>query len=384
MSWSFSGVGIDMSHLTSRGQLRENIATLADELRLLRLRGDRAVLCVQTVASVVLAVVLADALELTDRWWVALSAYAVFRAGIKVVLRRGAERMLGTMAGAALGALLAFVLPPHPAYMVPALAMVAGIGIYGMLGSSLAYSWILGTVTALMVLGGATQLQSVPTFALERVIDVGVGTASTMSVALIWAGVHRWTRRAHPAAGVQSMQTSPASFAAATWRRLKAWQALQGAVAIALLACVDSAHSLPSFSQAMVSVVAVLLVPMPALFQGTAARNVQARMINRVLGCLCAALIAAPLLPLMAGTPWLCLGVLAAGVWLAAHVQSGPARVSYIGTQFGVGFIMVFVQDHGWSPDTSNTWHRLAGIVLALAALSLVMLLASLLRRRLH
>jgi hypothetical protein len=79
------------------------------------------------------------------------------------------------------------------------------------------------------------------------------------------------------------------------------------------------------------------------------------------------------LLPLIGGVPVLCMLVLAAGVWLAAHVQAGRASVSYVGTQFGVGFILVFVQDTAWSSDASGAWERLVGIAVALAGLGLVM-----------
>jgi len=64
---------------------------------------------------------------------------------------------------------------------------------------------------------------------------------------------------------------------------------------------------------------------------------------------------------------------LGAGVWLAAHIQAGAAEVSYIGTQFGVGFIMIFVQDHAWSTDASAALQRLMGIVVALFVLAATM-----------
>jgi uncharacterized membrane protein YgaE (UPF0421/DUF939 family) len=67
---------------------------------------------------------------------------------------------------------------------VLALAIVAGVGIYNMIGSRRAYSWILGTVTALMVLRAADQVSSLSQLALDRVIDVAIGVGSTLLVAL--------------------------------------------------------------------------------------------------------------------------------------------------------------------------------------------------------
>lgn len=354
---------------------------IADELRLVRLRGERATLCLQTVLAVVLAVAAADLFDLKDRWWVALSAYVVLRADLAVMFRRCLERMAGTLVGAALAVALATLLLPHTGLIVPALAVVAGIGIYGMMGSPRAYSWILGTVTALMVLCEATRVPSLPQLALARIIDVATGVGATLLVTAIFQIVARLRRRAKEPSSHPASTAATVLAPARGLSRLKVWQALQGATAVALLAGIDRLHALPSLPQALVSVVAVLLVPMPALSQGTATQEVQLRMFNRVLGCLCAALIAAPLLPVIGHVPVLCLLVLAAGVWLAAHIQSGSARVSYIGTQFGVGFIMVFVQDHGWSPDASAALGRLLGIVLALVGLSAVIAVFGWLKR---
>lgn len=364
-----------------REHLRLVLKGITDELRLARFHGKRATLCWQIVLSVVLAVGVADLFDLRDRWWVALSAYVVFRADLRVFFVRCAERMAGTLAGAALAVVLAQLVLGHAALTVLALAVVAGTGIYFMIGSPRAYSWILGTVTALMVLSEASRVSSLSALALDRVIDVATGVGSTLLVALLSHGLARL--RSMSAQHSEPAQATPAGVSkqlfpqARGFQRLRAWQALQGASSVALLAGIDRLHALPSLPQALVSVVAVLLVPLPALTQGTATQEVHLRMFNRVLGCLCAALIAAPLLPVIGQVPVLCLLVLAAGVWLAAHIQSGSTQVSYIGTQFGVGFIMVFVQDHGWSPDASAALARLLGIVIALVGLSAVIAMLS-------
>ena len=159
---------------------------------------------------------------------------------------------------------------------------------------------------------------------------------------------------------------------------------MQGAIAIALIGGVNHFHALPNFAQSMVSVVAVLLVPLSVLVDGQVMEAVHMRMLNRFLGCLCAALLAAALLPLIGGMSLVCLVVLGAGIWLAAHVQAGSAEVSYIGTQFGVGFIMIFVQDHAWSTDPSAALQRLMGIVVALFVLAATMLAFSAVSRKLR
>lgn len=345
---------------------------LVGEIALIRLRGERARLCMQTALSVLLAVCLADALGLHDRWWVALSAYTVLRADPLVMLRRCWQRMLGTVIGAATGLLLSLVLS-HAGYRPAAWALVAGAGIYGMLGSPWGYSWILGTVTALMVMSGAGAATPPVDLALWRIVDVGVGVASSLGVAYL--PFLATGRRRMPA------NKAPVDESGTAVRSARIAQAAQGAAAIGLLAWIDLHHPLPNLPQATVSVVAVLLVPIAALVSRQGAAQVRARMLSRLLGCLGAALVAATVLPLIGSVPLLCLMVLAAGVWLAAHVQAGSANVSYMGTQFGVGFILVFVQDEAWSADPSSAWARLAGIAIALTGLGGVMAATALLRR---
>jgi uncharacterized membrane protein YccC len=367
---------MDVSPLRQR--FRRSADGVVAELRLVSLRGDRAKLCAEAVASVVLAVYLADVFSLKQRWWVALSAYALIRASPVVVFRRCLERLAGTVMGALSGVLLAILIFPGSWLAIVALALVSGLGVYGMLGSPYAYSWILGTVTALMVLSDAGGVVSPINLATDRVLDVAVGVLAAAAVAAVAFSIERVLR-----SGGSSVTPPPSAtgdnhepFAppiVACSRPSRLWQALQGTVAIALIGLINHFHALPNFAQSMVSVVAVLLVPISVLKDGHGMAAVHMRMFNRLLGCLCAALIAAPLLPLIGRTPFLCLTVLGAGVWLAAHIQSGPEEVSYIGTQFGVGFIMIFVQDRAWSTDASAALQRLMGIVVALIVLAATM-----------
>jgi uncharacterized membrane protein YccC len=359
-------------------RFRHMAGAVVAELRLVSLRGDRGKLCAETVASVVLAVYLADVFNLKERWWVALSAYVLIRANPAVVVRRCLERLAGSVIGALVGLLLATLTFRDSWLTISALALVSGVGIYSMLGSAYAYSWVLGTVTALMVLSDAGGMISPPHLALNRVLDVAVGILATATISAVSFFIERMlfsgvlpARHSSPKVPAAHDVVPPPIVDRS--RRTRMWQSLQGALAILLIGIVNHFYPLPNFAQSMVSVIAVLLVPLSVLLGGHLTEAVQTRMFNRLLGCLCAALFAAPLLPVIGNTPFLCLVVLAVGVWLAAHVQAGSAEVSYIGTQFGVGFIMIFVQDHAWSTDASAALQRLAGIIVALLVLAATM-----------
>jgi uncharacterized membrane protein YccC len=357
---------------------------LRDELKQLRLHGPRVLLCAETVGAVVLAVLLADAFHLKDRWWVAISAYVVVRGSLKVSLWRCLDRIAGTVAGAALSALAISLLPHGEVWFVLLLALFAWLGLYRAIGSPRSYAWILGTVTALLVMSEAHQLHglSVYELALRRVCDVVVGISASMMVVATVHGVRQLLRKEHNAAAHASSATA-ASPDRHSWkmRRLRALQASQGAITVGGLGLFAFHHDLPSFPQTLISITAVLLVPLPALLRKQGEDDlVSLRMANRALGCLAAALLAIALLPLIGDTPWLCMLTLAAGVWLAAHVQAGSANTSYLGTQFGIGFIMTFVQDQRWSTDASAPALRLLGILIGLSALTLVMFLTTRIR----
>jgi uncharacterized membrane protein YccC len=359
-----------------------------DELKQLRPWGPRALLCAETVGSVVLAVLLADAFDLKDRWWVAISAYAVVRGSLKVSVWRCIDRIAGTIVGATLSALSVSLLPHSELLFALLLALFAGFGLYRAIGSSRSYAWILGTVTALLVLSEAHQLQGLHIYelALQRVYDVAVGISASLIVIVTAHFTRDLVRRLLPrddddehvdGPGTPvSQATAAAPLDPHNWkmRELRAMQAMQGAVTIGMLGLLAYYHDMPSFPQVLISVVAVLLVPLPALLRKKGEDDlVSLRMANRALGCLIAALLAVILLPFIGNIPWLCMTTLAAGVWIAAHVQAGSSNTSYLGTQFGIGFIMTFVQDQRWSTDASAPALRLLGILIGLSALTLVM-----------
>lgn len=353
---------------------------LKAELRLLSWRGPRAVLAAQTVAAVLLAVLLADLLALSDRWWVAISAYVVMRADWQTSLRRGWLRMAGTLGGAIFSVVLApWLTLAMPVYAL-GLGLIAGAGVYLAVGSTRSYGWLLAAITAALVLSDAIGAADVLHIALLRVADVAVGTLACVAVAgLVEVGRHYfyWPQladfRASPAAGADSTHAN----------RLRLWQALPSAITIAVLAGVDFYWRLPDFTQMLVTVIVIPVIPLATLIardQSEAA--VASRMGHRLAGCLLAAACALPLLPWIGDRPLLFLPLLATCIWLASHIQSGHGEVSYIGLQFGIALLMIFVQDQAWSTDLQPALLRLAGILAGVLALALVRLAVTRLRTR--
>lgn len=368
--------------------LRSTARVLWMELRLLHWRGARTWLALETVGSVLLALVLAELFDMNDRWWVAISAYVVMRADWQTSFSRALQRMAGTLGGALVAALVAPWAVQSMLLYSLSLAMVAGVGVYRALGSTRSYGWLLAAITALLVLADTLHDAQVYRLALLRTADVAVGTFSSLSVAGLVQLGRRYAR------GALSQQTAAAATPSATAssidrrdgtvRRLRAVHALQGAITIALLAALDFHGHFRDFPQILVTIAVVLVIPLESLVrQEDNQRAVALRMANRTLGCLLAAACAFTLLPLIGDQPVAFLLALSAGIWLAAHVQAGNPTTSYIGTQFGIAFLMVFVQDQLWSAQLGPAALRLLGILCGVLSLGLVMLGFAGLRQRL-
>ncbi|MFM0001676.1 FUSC family protein [Paraburkholderia dipogonis] len=361
---------------------------LGRELAAWKPSGARATFGAEAMLSVALSVALANALHLSDTWWAAISGFAVMQTSFAGSVQRAAHRIMGTVIGAALGTLAGPWIGDRPWLFVPALGVIGAVTVYRANGSKAAYAWILGGVTALMVTYEAHKFATVRAtaiFAALRVAEVAVGTLACLLVASVFHFGPKWYRknrtslaasvaRAAGDSGVPSaaILTPPLESARSTRMLL----CLQAALSITILASLTYVLHLPGFAQAMVTAIAVLIVP-PGLAIDSTRQPVMEKMVQRVAGCLLAGAIGVALLPLMQGQAVLCMLALSIGVWAGCHVQTGREGASYVGRQFTIAFIMVFVQDHHWSADPLPALMRLSGILTGIVVLAAVMLVTS-------
>ncbi|MDR5734960.1 FUSC family protein [Caballeronia sp. LZ025] len=384
------------------GILRDAFGALGRELVAIRPSSSRARFGTQAMLSVALAVALAHVFDLTHVWWAAISGFAVMHSKFSACAQRGVHRVLGTIAGALLGATAGPLIGDTPWLFVPLLGVIAGVSVYRALVSDAGYAWVLGAVTSLMVTFEAHRLASASataSFALLRVAEVVVGTLACVAVsALFHAGVqhYRKSRGVAPMPGALAASTADRvdgashktalvrtdaarleASAEARHRRI-AWHA---AWSVVILASLAYAYNLPGFPQAMVTAIAVLILPASSLGQPTR-KPIAARMVQRFAGCLLAGALSLALLPLIGDNALACLLALCAGVWIGCHVQTGSQGASYVGRQFTIAFIMVFVQDHEWSSNPMPALLRLAGIVSGIAVLAAVMAAGTAISRR--
>jgi uncharacterized membrane protein YccC len=367
---------------------RAAILSLGRELAAWKPSRQRATFGTEAMLSVALSVALANALDLSDTWWAAISGFAVMQTSFTGSVQRAMHRITGTLIGAALGTMAGPWIGDRPWLFVPALGAIGGVAVYYANGTKMAYAWVLGGVTALMVTYEAHRLVSVRStalFAALRVAEVMVGTLACLLVASVFHFGPKWYRKTRPAsvsaATRAAGETSPSDLSPSpeSSRPTRVLLGLQGALAIAVLAALTYVLHLPGFAQAMVTAIAVLILPagLPADRTG---QPVVEKMVQRVTGCLLAGALGVALLPLMHGQAILCMLALSIGVWIGCHVQTGQEGASYVGRQFTIAFIMVFVQDHHWSADPVPALMRLSGILTGIVVLAGAMLATS----RLH
>jgi uncharacterized membrane protein YccC len=352
--------------------LRPIPAGLFRDLRTLTLHGAGAREPLKAVLSVLLAVTLADALELDDLVWAAFSGYMVMRADASEATLRGLMRIAGTLSGAAFGVVLAPVIADQPALLVVSLFIAAWIGIFGSLKSRYSYAWVFFGLTAGLVM---TEALSAPDevlhFAATRVAEITVGTASCVLVASLFSAsrtgaqtraqiVANAAREARPAPRVLSE-----GWFDAHWVPLE--HATHSALAVALLPLVWRWFEIENFSQTAVTSFIIMIVPDAVIREGRH-RAIIERMSHRAAGCLLGSAVALASLSALGDTLLPSLLVLSVGVWVGYHVQNGRNGVSYVGTQFVLGLLVTLVQGPGPITDITPGLERFVGILIGVAA----------------
>jgi uncharacterized membrane protein YccC len=349
------------------------------ELRALTLHGPRAREPLKAVLSVLLAVAVATALQLDDLSWAAFSGYMVMRADIAESIPRGLMRIMGTVGGALVGLLLAPAVADTPILLMLGLFVVSWIGAFQALASRYSYAWLFFGLTAGLVMTAALAAPTnVVHFAATRVAEIVVGTASCLVVAGLFAS-------AGAPAGTGAPR-NPASISPFTGIRdafREAWlrengpllvHSTRAALAVGLLPLVWRWFSIEDFSQTAVTSYLVMMVPAAAVLDRRYS-PIYERMAHRTLGCLLGGGTAIICLGMFSNTVLLGVLALCAGIWIGYHIQIGNEGISYLGTQFVLGFLITFIQGPGPVTSIVPGLERLLGILIGSAMLCVLILL---------
>lgn len=313
---------------------------VAGEARAIVTPGPRMVDELECVASVLLAIALGHLADVKNISWAAFSGYMVMRGHVSESLLRGVLRAVGTTAGALLALAATPLVWTSPALSGAALALVGGGTLYGALTSKRSYAWLFVGLTFAMVLLDKIEHPGdvIAAFASTRIREVLAGTIACVLVSMVSAVTlrRRWPAPPRPPA---------VGFG---WHAESARHSGEAAVALALLPFLATAFKVPELSQGAVSIMALMVIP-PGSIGRSALMPVSRRIVLRVGGCACGAIVAGAFLiiahaSMQAVAPVLIAGTVL-GVVLGRHIENGQTAIAYAGTQFTLAILVTLVPD---------------------------------------
>lgn len=302
--------------------------------------------------AVLLATLLAFTLHLDDPWWAAVTAFKLCMRDRDAEFQLAFLRFAGTIGGAIVGVLVASQLTTIPAAQVMAMGAVAGFSTYKFLTTTHAYAWLLGGITAVIILGSAIETSAeLLEFAVFRTLEVCTGLVAVLVMDSL---VLPWTPQ-QPAVPKQALS---ALDRAAILRAA----IVAGSVAM-LIPVIWMLLQLPSLAQVLVSTFAIINRDFASTFRKGLLR-IRGVLVGGGLGLIVIGLT------MESFVLWCLLFVL--GMTLAVGAESSGQKDSYMGYQAGFGFIVAMVTTNG-PPDTIvPILDRILGIGFGIAIASVV------------
>jgi len=319
----------------------------------------------ECIASVLLAILFAHLIGASNVSWAAFSGYMVMRGHVAESVLRGTLRIVGTIAGAALGLAITPFVVGNLALTSLALALIGGATLYAALTAKRAYAWLFVGLTFVMILLDKTMHPEIAliAFARTRLLEVVAGTFACLVISSLSAIS---LRRIWPA------QRSAAS-AGVGWHPHAVRHAGQAGVALLILPALGQGLHLPALAQSAVAIMAVMIVPVSSI-GASGFVPVSLRLLNRVAGCFAGGLLAALFLFVGHGSAAVLILGTILGVAAGRHLENGKGSLAYAGTQFVLAVLVTLVPDHYATAHIGPALDRLAGTLIGMALLEPVLL----------
>jgi len=261
---------------------------------------------------------------------------------------------------------------------------ISCIGMFGFVCSRFGYAWLIGAVTAcLVLLMSLAEPQGVFETAVNRVAEVMIGTIS----ALIVARLSPRPAGAGAAPADDLIDPPPLAF----WRRRYGaelrhwlpgkepllWHACRGGLTVMLMPALADWLAPQSPVTMGITVVMVMSIPTTAILESDSRAIIQ-KAAHRLIGCLLGALAGLACLAFVGSDFLLWIVLIPPGIWLCSQIQTGRTGISYIGTQAMFAYLMSMVQGQGPPTSIAPGFDRLVGVMGGLSVLFVVTLIMSL------
>src|SRR3954453_4535396 len=152
-----------------RGWLRQHRARLWDVLRM--------------TTSTAVAFALGAALDLAESFWAVIAALIVTQSSIGGTLKAGLEQFIGSVFGAVWGAAVTLAIP-HESFAMRGLALVVAVAPLKVLTTFSPGFRIAPITTSLVLLISMEDTMGQLSFAVERLLEFGLGCAVGLAVSV--------------------------------------------------------------------------------------------------------------------------------------------------------------------------------------------------------
>nr|WP_294545594.1 FUSC family protein [uncultured Rhodopila sp.] len=149
--------------------------------------GATAGLAFRAALAGVVAIVVAMAINLDDPYWAGITAFGMLQRDVTTTLSRSLDRVLGTIAGAALGYVVAATVADHVIFFTLCVAIVS-FTLYAQARVDHSYAVLLVGVTSLLVMFGSLSTPDAAlSLAVYRALEILVGATAASVVNMLLA-----------------------------------------------------------------------------------------------------------------------------------------------------------------------------------------------------
>jgi uncharacterized membrane protein YccC len=313
------------------------------EVDSLTFSGVTAGLAFRAALAGVLAILVAMAINLDDPYWAGITGFGMLQRDVTATLSRSFDRVLGTIAGAALGYVVAATVADHVIFSTICVAIVS-FTLYAQARVDHSYAVLLVGVTSLLVMFGSLSTPDAAlSLAVYRGLEILVGVTAASLVDMLLGPDRFYPQKGPAKPGVFSTQVDEDQLVIA----------ITAGLAIASVPSIWNSLELPGLGQTPITAF-VIMIAIRRDPHWTAATRAFGCLVGGAYGLLCLGIIDDSL--------FLWVGLLFLGLYVSGHILHRNGEASYMGHQAGVAVILAMVEGNAPSVDILPAIDRLVGI----------------------